>query len=116
MNLLHGKTAKGVAAVSLAMLMALPALTGCAGHKQATGAVQDTTQSAATSETQGKTGATARKKAAVKQSGGTASGKRAKKAAGKTKTAAGKGEKAKTAAPDKAKDGKTAAAAGAAQK
>ena len=43
MKTTHHKTAKGVAAVSLAMLMALPALTGCSMDKPDAGDAQEPT-------------------------------------------------------------------------
>lgn len=56
MNFIHSKAAKGAAALSLAMLMALPALTGCSSFKKADaaqtqGESQSQTQETAKSDT-----------------------------------------------------------------
>ncbi|WP_346705011.1 hypothetical protein [uncultured Agathobaculum sp.] len=89
MKSMSHKTAKGVAAISLAMLMALPALTGCSMDKPDAGNAQeettqtqtaiDTAQSKTNADAKSKSSSSTKKKAAVKQSGGTVSSKKSAK-------------------------------------
>ena len=96
MNFIHSKAAKGAAALSLAMLMALPALAGCSSFKKA-----DTTPAQSQSQTQ-EDGAKADTGKQAKSSGKSASSSKAAKSSKDSKSA-------KTAKPSK--DSKSAEAA-----
>ena len=91
MKSMNHKTAKGVAAISLAMMMALPALTGCSSliksdqnaepAQEATTQTQTQTTTADTkdtssTDTKSKASSSTKKKAAVKQSGSVKSSKK----------------------------------------
>ena len=88
MNFIHSKAAKGAAALSLAMLMALPALAGCSSFKMA-----DTTPAQSQSQTQ-EDGAKADTGKQAKSSGKSASSSKAAKSSKDSKSA-------KTAKPSK---------------